>query len=394
MIGKVKGLADKYWMSCVDIRRYMHQHPELSFCEKNTANFLKSELEHLKMDGLQRVDENGLLGTIHGNKEGKTILLRADMDALPIVEGNTHEYVSTNPGVMHACGHDAHSAMLITAGKILCDLKDYWNGTVKLLFQPAEEKITGGAPLMIKGGVLRNPIPQSVIGQHVKPELKTGQVGLKSGKFMASADNIFIKFIGKGGHAATPELCIDPVLMAAHFLVAAQQLVSRNTSPKIPTVLSFGKISGNGATNVIPDYVTIEGTLRTVDEDLRKEALKRVKHQAICLSESMGGSCEVEISHGYPYLHNNDLLSSRIKTGLQEYVSAENVIDEEIWMAAEDFAYYSHEVPSCFYLLGVQSDAKKTNGALHTPTFDIDENAMRIGSGLMAFLAIRELQNG
>ena len=394
MVEKVKGLADKYWRSCVDIRRHLHRNPELSFCEKNTALFLESELKQLGLDDLQRVDENGLLATIHGNNEGTTIMLRADIDALPIREENTHNYISNNPGVMHACGHDAHSAMLITAGRILADLQASWNGTVKLLFQPAEEKIPGGAPLMIKGGVLKDPCPQYAIGQHVKPELKTGQVGLKSGKFMASADDLVIKFIGKGGHAAMPELCIDPILMAAQFLVSVQQLVSRNASPKIPSVLSFGKIHGNGATNIIPDAVTIEGTLRTLDEAWRKKALGLIEHQAQCVAKSMGGSCEVDISHGYPYLHNNELLSTRIKTGLAEYVSTENVIDEEIWMAAEDFAYYSHEVPSCFYLLGVKNDTKKTNGALHTPTFDIDEDAMKIGSGLMAYLAIRELENG
>lgn len=391
MIEQIKGLSHKYWRSTVDIRRYLHSHPELSFNENKTSQYIESELRKLSLDDLSRVDRNGLLGTIHGRGSGKTILLRADIDALPILEENRHRFVSKNPGVMHACGHDAHTSMLIAVGKILCDLKEHWNGTVKLLFQPAEEKIPGGAPLMIKGGVLENPKPLNVIGQHVKPELEVGKVGVRSGKFMASSDEIYIKFIGKGGHGAMPDHCIDPVLIAGHFLVAAQQIVSRNANPKIPTVLSFGKIVGNGATNVIPDSVILEGTLRTLDEAWRKEALQKVKKLAVDLAKSMGGKCEVDIAHGYPFLQNNEALTSNLKKGMEEYMSPENVVDENIWMAAEDFAYYSHLLPSCFYLLGVGNKEKSITSGLHTPTFDIDENAMETGAGLMAFLAIREL---
>ncbi|MEQ6120860.1 M20 family metallopeptidase [Reichenbachiella sp. MALMAid0571] len=392
MIDQIRELSNKYWRPSVDIRRYLHMHPELSFNEKETSQYIESKLRKLPLDSLSRIDQNGLLGTIHGRDSGKTILLRADIDALPILEENQHDFVSKNSGVMHACGHDAHTSMLISAGKILCDLKESWNGTVKILFQPAEEKIPGGAPLMIKGGVLENPKPLSVVGQHVKPELEAGKVGVRPGKFMASSDEIYIKFIGKGGHGAMPEYCIDPVLIAGHFLVAAQQIVSRNANPKIPTVLSFGKIVGNGATNVIPDSVILEGTLRTLDEDWRKEALLKVKTLAIGLAESMGGKCEVDIAHGYPFLLNNEALALNLKKGMQEYMSPENVVNEDIWMAAEDFAYYSHELPSCFYLLGVGNKKKNITSGLHTPTFDIDEKAMEVGAGLMSFLAIRELQ--
>lgn len=389
---KIKELAAKYWPSCVDVRRYLHQHPELSFQEKNTSAYLERELKRLSPDQLQRIDDNGLLATIRGNAPGKTLVLRADMDALPIVETNTHDFVSKKPGVMHACGHDAHSAMLLTAAKILNETKMDWSGKVRLLFQPAEEKIPGGATLMIAGGVLRDPVPAGVVGQHVMPALKSGQVGIRAGKFMASSDEIFITFKGKGGHGAMPENCIDPVLMAGNFLVAVQQIVSRRSSPKMPSVVSFGKIVGMGATNVIPDEVSLEGTLRTLDEGWREEALRLIEKMANNLAESMGGTCVVTINHGYPHLYNDPALASRLKYHLEEYVSTENVIEQDIWMAAEDFAYYSQQVSSCFYLLGTQGTNGLYQSGLHTPTFDIDEKAMELGSGLMAFLAIKELE--
>lgn len=391
MIDRIKNLSEEYWNYCISIRRHLHQNPELSFGEVYTSGFIESELKKLPLDQLSRVDKNGLIGIIKGDKPGKTIMLRADIDALPITEENTHDYISKNNGVMHACGHDAHSAMLITAAKILCDLKNEFNGTIKLLFQPAEERIPGGAPLMIKGGVLENPSPDVVLGQHVRPNLKVGQVGIKSGKFMASTDEIYITFKGKGGHAAMPETCIDPILIASNFIVTAQQIVSRNANPKIPSVLSFGKIIGNGASNVIPNNVTLDGTFRTLDESWRKEALKKIEKLATSISESMGGSCEINIAKGYPHLYNNEMVSSKVKEGLIEYLSNENVIDIDTWMAAEDFAYYSHLKPSCFYMLGVQNEEKNITAGLHTPTFDIDEEALKIGSGLMAYLAIKEV---
>ncbi len=393
MIEKIKGLSDQYWKSCVEIRRHLHKHPELSFHEDQTAQFVESQLQQLPFDGLKRIDKNGLLATINGRESGKTIMLRADIDALPILEANTHDFVSQNKGVMHACGHDGHTSMLITAGKILCDLKDEWNGTIKLIFQPAEEKIPGGAKLMLDGGLFSDAKPRSMVGQHVFPWLKTGKVGIKPGKFMASSDEIFIRFIGKGGHAAMPENCIDPVLIASHFIVAAQQLVSRNASPKIPTVLSFGKIIGEGATNVIPNEVAIEGTLRTLDESWREACLQRIETLAVNLAKSMGGRCEVEVARGYPFLNNDMELAGRLRQGISSYVGAENVVEQDIWMAAEDFAYYSHQVPSCFYMLGIQNLEKGINSGLHTPTFDIDEDALKIGAGLMAFLALEELAN-
>ncbi|MEQ8551861.1 MAG: M20 family metallopeptidase [Cyclobacteriaceae bacterium] len=393
MIEKIKELSDQYWKSCVEIRRYLHKHPELSFQEDQTAQYVESRLQELPFDELKRVDRNGLLATIKGKDPGKNIMLHADMDALPITEANTHDFVSQNKGVMHACGHDAHTSMLMTAGKILCDLKNEWNGTIRLLFQPAEEKIPGGAKLMLDAGLFDQAQPRSMVGQHVFPWLKTGQVGIKPGKFMASSDELFIKFIGKGGHAAMPESCIDPVLIASHFIVAAQQLVSRNASPKIPTVLSFGKIIGEGATNVIPNEVSIEGTLRTLDETWREACLQKIEFLAVNLAKSMGGQCEVEIARGYPFLNNDGDLAQRLRNGIEAYVGTENVVEQDIWMAAEDFAYYSHQVPSCFYMLGVQNQEKGINSGLHTPTFDIDEDALKMGSGLMAYLALEELVN-
>lgn len=391
MIGQVKELAEKYWSPCVKLRRHLHMHPELSFQEEHTASFVESELRSMSADSIERVDKCGVLATIHGKSKGDSLLLRADIDALPIFEKNDHDFVSKVPGVMHACGHDAHTAMLLTAGRILSDLKHSWDGTIKLLFQPAEEKIPGGASLMIKGGVLDSPKPKHVLGQHVMPRLKTGQVGIKSGTFMASSDEIFIEFQGKGGHAAMPERCIDPVAIAANFLVSIQQIVSRSANPKIPTVLSFGKIQGNGATNVIPEKVTLEGTFRTLNEEWRKVALEKIQEIAIAMAKSMGGTCKVDIAHGYPYLHNDTALSVEIKQRLSEYLSVENVIDQEVWMASEDFAYFSHQLPSCFYLLGVQGKNTTHPSDLHSPTFDLDEKAMEVGSGLLAYLAMRGL---
>ena len=393
MIEKIKGLSEQYWKACVEIRRHLHKHPELSFHEDQTAQFVESQLQQLPFDGLKRIDKNGLLATINGKEGGKTIMLRADMDALPIQEANTHDFVSQNKGVMHACGHDGHTSMLITAGKILCDLKYQWKGTIKLIFQPAEEKIPGGAKLMLDGGLFSDAKPRSMVGQHVFPWLQTGKVGIRPGKFMASSDEIFIRFIGKGGHAAMPENCIDPVLIASHFIVAAQQLVSRNASPKIPTVLSFGKIIGEGATNVIPNEVAIEGTLRTLDESWREACLQRIETLAVNLAKSMGGKCEVEVARGYPFLNNDMELAGRLRQGISSYVGVENLVEQDIWMAAEDFAYYSHQVPSCFYMLGIQNLEKGISSRLHTPTFDIDEEALEIGAGLMAFLALEELAN-
>lgn len=390
---KIQQLAAALHSTTVANRRHLHAHPELSFQEKESSAFIAHELDKLKVP-YQHMADTGLVALISGAKASdRVVALRADMDALPITETNDVPYKSKHPGVMHACGHDVHSASLLTVASILQEVKEDFAGTVKLIFQPAEEKLPGGASLMIKEGVLENPRPQGIIGQHVMPLIEVGKVGFRSGKYMASTDELYVTVKGKGGHGAMPHLNIDPVLVSAHLIVALQQIVSRNADPKTPSVLSFGKVIANGATNVIPNEVKLEGTFRTLDEDWRKEALSRMKKMAEGLAESMGASCEFTIVSGYPFLINEPEITARARAAAEDYLGAENVVDLDIWMAAEDFAYYSQVANGCFYRLGTRNEAKGITSSVHTPTFDIDEDALTIGPGLMTYLALKELGN-
>lgn len=390
---RVKQLAQEYAPEAVQVRRHIHANPELSFEEHNTAAYVRQVLESYGIASVS-LAETGVVALIEGkNPEKKVIALRADLDALPIVEANEVAYKSKNTGVMHACGHDVHTSSLLGTARILQNLKEEFEGTIKLIFQPGEEKFPGGASIMIKEGVLQNPAPSGIVGQHVFPMLPAGKVGFRSGMYMASADEIYITVKGKGGHAAMPEMNIDPVLIASHLIVALQQIVSRHASPKVPSVLSFGKIEAKGATNVIPDEVKIEGTFRTMNEEWRKEAHKKIKKLAEGLCESMGGSCEIDIKNGYPFLKNDPELNERARAAAENYLGQDNVVDLDLWMGAEDFAYYSQEVPACFYRLGTRNEERGIVSGVHTPTFDIDEAAMETGIGLMAFVAIEELKS-
>lgn len=375
-------------------RRQLHAHPELSYQETRTAAFIASTLREIGITPIEGIAGTGLVALIEGkNPSRKTIALRADMDALPIQEANDVPYRSQNPGVMHACGHDVHTTSLLGTAKILFRYRDQFEGTVKLLFQPGEEKNPGGASLMIRDGALKNPQPAGIIGQHVMPLLPVGTIGFREGMYMASSDEIYLKVIGKGGHAGAPELVVDPVLIAAHILVALQQVISRNANPRQATVLSFGKVTADGATNIIPNEVSIAGTFRALNEDWRSEALARIERIASGVAESMGGRCEVTISRGYPYLENNPSLTRRIRQAAEEYVGKENVVDIDITLGSEDFAFYSHELPASFYRLGTRNESKGITSYVHTPTFNIDEVALAIGPGLMAWMAIRELNS-
>ena len=390
---KISLLAKEIYSDVVQNRRHLHAHPELSFHEYQTSAFVAQKLDELGIK-YQKMANTGLVAIIQGEKPSEGVVaLRADMDALPIVEANDVPYKSTNAGVMHACGHDAHTSSLLGTARILTELKKEFGGTVKLIFQPAEEKLPGGANMMIKEGVLENPKPDAVIGQHVMPLIEAGQVGFRSGKYMASTDEIYVTVYGKGGHGAQPQQNIDPVLITSHIIIALQQIISRVADPKTPSVLSFGKVIANGATNVIPNEVYLEGTFRTMDEDWRDRAHEKMKKMAEGIAEAMGGSCDFNIVRGYPFLINEEKLTAEVRAYAEDFLGKENVLDLDIWMAAEDFAYYSQVSDACFYRLGTGNKERGITSSVHTPTFDVDEESLKLSTGLMAYIALKQLGN-
>lgn len=389
----IKNLAARHYTSTVDIRRYLHQHPELSFQEFNTSAYIKEKLDELHIPYIEMAT-TGVVASIIGNlPSDKTIALRADIDALPITEVEGRSYGSQNPGVMHACGHDVHTSSLLGVASILTELRPKFGGTIKLIFQPGEERLPGGASLMIKEGVLENPVPKVIIGQHVMPPIETGKVGFRSGKYMASCDELYMTVRGKGGHGAQPHQNIDPIAITAQIITALQQIVSRAADPRMPTVLSWGKIVGNGATNVIPDHVYLEGTFRTFDEDWRADAHEKMTKMAVGIAESMGATCDFRIDKGYPFLINEPKITQAAQSFAAEYLGESQIEELDLWPAAEDFAYYSQEIDACFYRLGTGNVEKGITSAVHTATFDIDERALETSIGLMAYITLRYLDN-
>jgi len=394
---KIKSLAQKYQKDNIAIRRHLHENPELSFQEVETGKFIADRLKEMGIPHEHGVADNGVVGLIKGEK-GKTkgrkkvIALRADIDALPILEVNKISYKSKNEGVMHACGHDVHTSSLLGSARILSEVKKQFDGTIKLIFQPAEEKMPGGASIMIAEGVLENPKPKSILGQHVHPPLEVGKIGMRPGMYMASADELYLTVKGRGGHGALPHDCIDPILIASHLVVALQQIVSRNSNPTIPSVVTFGKInSTGGATNIIPNEVKLAGTFRTMDEKWRAEALELMKKMTRTLAKSMGGTAQLKVIHGYPFLINDEELTLRTRQSAEKYMGKENVVDLPIRMTAEDFSYYSQKMPACFYRLGTGNIKKGITSPVHTNTFNVDEKCLELSTGLMAWLAIEEL---
>lgn len=392
LISKIKKLTADYFSETIKYREHIHANPELSFEEFETSKYIQAQLNNWNIP-YQIMGTTGVVVLITGTQatSDKVIALRADIDALPIQEISDKVYQSTVNGVMHACGHDVHTASLLTTIKILNECKNDFAGSIKFIFQPAEEKLPGGASILIKEGVLENPKPNRIIGQHVMPLIESGKVGFRKGKYMASTDELFFTVKGKGGHGAMPHLNIDPVLISAQIIIALQQVVSRVADPKTPSVLSIGKVIANGATNVIPNEVKMEGTFRTLDEKWRAEAKIKIQEIAQGIAKSMGGSCDIEIKNGYPYLINDEETTDITRLAAEEYLGKENVVDLDIWMAAEDFAYYSQIIPACFYRLGTRNEAKGITASVHTPNFDIDEHALSIGPGLMAYAAIKHL---
>ncbi|WP_027419343.1 M20 metallopeptidase family protein [Crocinitomix catalasitica] len=364
----------------ITIREHLHKHPELSFQEFKTSTFVQKQLSDWGISFTTGWVETGIVALIEpdGSYE-KCIALRADMDALPIQEMNEVPYKSVHDGIMHACGHDVHTATLLGAAKIINDMRSELKHAVKLIFQPGEEKLPGGAKLMIDAGVLENPKVDEIYALHVFPELEVGKIGLRPGMYMASCDEIYITVKGKGGHGAMPHLNIDPIAISAQLIVSLQQIVSRNCPPAIPSVLSFGRIEGLGATNVIPNNVTIQGTFRTMDEKWRAKAHELIKKQSELLVQSFGGTLDIEIRKGYPYLENDLALTARTKVNTSDFFGESNVIDLPIRLTGEDFAYYGQKIPATFIRIGVANDAKGINFPVHNAKFDIDNSALTVG---------------
>ena len=385
---EIERLSLEIFPKVVKWRRHIHTNPELAFEEHETAQFVSAILSEYNIKHETGIAKTGVVALIKGNNPNtKCIALRADLDALPITETNTHSYASKNSGKMHACGHDYHTATLLGAGVILNQLKDNIEGSIKLIFQPSEEKMPGGAKIMIDCGVLKNPTVDLIIGQHVTPEVETGKVGIRAGQFMASADEIYLTVKGKGGHAAFPEKLNDPVITSAYILSNLQQVTSRKRSPFTPGVLSFGKIIANGATNIIPNEVKIDGTLRSMDEKWRFEAHEWIKKIAQKTAESNGCECDVNIIVGYPCLLNDFNLTTKVQSLSAEILTEKNIFEIDKRMGAEDFAYYSQQIPACFIRVGTGSNQETQNG-LHTSNFEIDEEAIKTSVKLFAWLGL------
>ena len=384
----VSNLAQKYAPEVIAYRRHLHANPELSYQEFETSKFVQSKLSEFGIP-YEIKATTGVVGLIKGkNPEKRIIALRADMDALPILEENDIPFKSTKPGIMHACGHDVHTACLLGAARILNETKDSWEGTIKLVFQPGEEKNPGGASLMIKDGVLTNPAPAAILALHVSTNLEVGKFSFRSGKVMASADEIYITVKGKGGHAAAPQLVIDPILISSHLIIALQQLISRHNNPFNPSVLSISAINGGNTTNVIPNEVKMMGTFRAMDEEWRFKAHDLIRKMATSVVESMGGELDLHIDVGYPCVNNNEAITEKASEAAKTYIGAEKVGETELRMGAEDFGYYAQQIPACFFRLGTMNKEKGYMNGVHTPTFMIDENAIELGVGMMAWMGI------
>lgn len=397
---KIKSLANQYFSKVTEIRRHLHQNPELSFKEYETSKYIQDQLTLSEIKFKTGYVETGIVAIIEGkNPHKKTILLRADMDALPIDEKNNVDYKSKKQGIMHACGHDAHSAIALGSAFILNDLKNDFEGTVKIMFQPGEELLPGGANLMIEAGVLDNPKVDKALALHVFPSMEVGKVGFKSGMYMASSDELYISVIGKGGHAAMPNECINPLIIASEIILEINKLFMQPNSLKgtlgenIPTVVVFGKIDGKGATNVIPSVVEIAGTIRTMDESWRDSIHQQIKSLVKNVSLSFGTESIVRIEKGYPFLVNDMTFTHNCFEAAINYLGENQVEVLPLRMTAEDFAFISQKVPSCFFRLGTGNKSKRIISGVHTSNFDIDEKSLEIGIGLMAWLALNELNS-
>jgi amidohydrolase len=389
---QIKQKAQQHFPYLVDVRRHLHANPELSFKEVETSRYISTQLIKHRIEHQSGIVGTGIVALIKGkNPDKKCVLVRGDMDALPITEKNDVDYKSVNDGIMHACGHDVHSTCVLGAALILNELKDSFEGTVKIIFQPGEEVLPGGASLMIAEGILENPKVEAAIALHVFTDLEAGQAGFKTGMYMASTDEIYIDVTGKGGHAAMPAEYNNPILIASEILLALSKEFPNDVKNKIPTVLAFGKMIANGATNVIPETVSIAGTFRTMDETWRKQVHEKIKAVATKIATEKNAKADVKIVSGYPFLVNDETITNKAKNIATTYLGKENVSELPLRMTAEDFAFISQQVPACFFRLGTGSKKEGITSGVHTATFNVDENAIETGATLLAAMAVELL---
>ena len=394
MTDKILSISRKSFPDIVNLRRELHQIPELAFQETNTALIVTRELNKLNIGVRKKVGKTGVVGVLKGTGRGKVVALRADMDALPITEESGVPFKSRNSGKMHACGHDAHMAMLLGAARILNEIRNDLNGTVKFLFQPSEEKNPGGAPSMIKDGALSDPAVDAIFGQHITAEIPTGKFGFRAGPLMASADEVYLTVIGKGGHGASPHKAVDPIPVAAQIVTSLQNVISRMKDPLQPSVLTIGSIHGGSATNVISDEVKMSGTFRAMDEGWRETALGLIKRTAVGTAKSLGASCEVEISRGYPVLMNWERETEIARKSAENLFGKRSAFKTEPVMSAEDFAFFLKEVPGSFWWIGAGNKNKGATASIHSARFKIDEDVLMYGAAMLAGVAMEYLNDG